>query len=388
MTDNKTGLSFIWISFSVAAVWFSTHCGGGFATGNQEVNFYVKYGWTSALLPIIAMGLVAWTYRNALVLAKDHNVHDYKSFANVLYHPYEKVFSVVFELCFMANILIAVSTSIAGAGALLQNTLGVPYFVGISAIGAVLLCLTIFGAELILRVLRYKAYFLIVTLVMLVYLGFQMNGFKAIQFISTHETFGNDTWEGVWKACLYVGFQAFGLVPAISVSHKITTTKECNMFGVFGILLNGVFLAAMSIVLLGFAPGVLKETLPVYYMTNQLGLPWLKILYSVILFVALMGTAISFVFTAVTRFERAWEGKGAFESLRLRRLVIALLTVVLCVGASTFGLTALVVKGYGSMGYVGLAFVVLPLLTVGTIKIRKNAELRKQKGIVETTSAS
>jgi len=152
---------------------------------------------------------------------------------------------------------------------------------------------------------------------------------------------------------------------------------------VFGILLNGLFLAAMSIVLLGFAPEVLKETLPVYYMTNQLGLPWLKILYSIILFVALMGTAISFVFTAVTRFEKAWEGKGAFESLRLRRLIIALLTVVLCVGASTFGLTALVVKGYGSMGYVGIAFVVIPLLTVGTMKIRKNAALRKQQGIQE-----
>lgn len=383
MREQKSGLEFLFVSFSIAAVWFSTHCGGGFATGNQEVNFYVKYGWLSAFLPFIAMFFVAWTYRNALVLAKDHNVHDYKSFANVLYHPYEKFFSVIFEICFMANILIAVSTSIAGAGSLLQNTLAVPYFLGISSIGIILLFLTIFGAELILRVLRYKAYFLIITLVLLAYLGLQAGAAHWQSFIASRETFGNDSWEAIGKALLYVGFQSFGLVPAVSVSHKITTTKECNAFGLFGILLNGTFLAVMCIMLLGFAPDVLKETLPVYYVTNKLGISWLKVVYSIILFVALIGTAISFVFTSVARFEKAWQGSGIFESLRLRRIIISVTTMIICTGASVFGLTALVVKGYGSIGYVGLAFVVLPLLTVGTVKISKNAARRKQQGIVE-----
>lgn len=383
MNNQKSEYGFIFTSFSIAAVWFSTHCGGGFATGNQEVNFYVKYGWTSAILPFLAMLVVAWSYRNALVIAKDNNAHDYKSFANALYHPYERYFSPIFEICFMANILIAVSTSIAGAGSLLLNTLGVPYFIGISVIGAVLLCLTIFGAELILRVLRYKAYFLIVTLIILSYLGYEAGAFKSTKFLATQESFGTTFWQALWSAILYVGFQIFGLVPAVSVSHKITTTKECNMFGVFGVLLNGVFLAVMCVVLLGFAPEILKETLPVYYVTAHLGLSWLKVMYSVILFVALMGTAISFVFTTVARFEKAWVGKGMFESLRLRRIVIALATMILCTGASTFGLTALVVKGYGSIGYLGLVFVVIPLLTVGTIKIKNNAEARRQQGIAE-----
>jgi len=383
MGEKKSSFEFLWISFSIAAVWFSTHCGGGFATGNQEVNFYVKFGWTTMYLPVIAMIFVAWTYRNALVLAKDHNAHDYRSFANALYHPYEKVFAPIFELCFMANILIAVSTSIAGAGALLQNVLGVPYLLGISCLGVILTCLTIFGAELIIRVLRYKAYFLIVTLVILAFLGLQAGFANSERFIANKETFGNDSMTAVKMMLLYIGFQCFGLVPAISVSHRITTTKECNMFGLFGIFLNGGFLTIISIMLLGFAPAILKETLPVYYVTAQLGIPWLKILYSAILFIALIGTAISFIFSAVARFEKLWKGEGMFESLRLRRSVIAILTATICTGASVFGLTALVVKGYGSMGYVGMLFVVLPLLTVGTVKIRRNAQRRKEQGIVE-----
>ena len=382
--QKKSTMDALWISFSIAAVWFSTHAGGGFATGNQEVNFYVKYGWMSTIiLPFISMFFVAWTYRNALVLAKDYNVHDYKSFANVLYHPYEKFFSVVFEICFLMLMLIAVSTSIAGAGSLMQSAMGIPYFLGISGIGAAVFVLTIFGAELIIRVLRYKAYFLIVMLTILAYLGLETGADVWKNFIATKETFGADQGEAIWKAMLYVGFQSFALVSAISVSHRITTTKECNFFGMFGILLNGGFLAVMCLMLLGFAPGVLKETLPVYYATQKMGIAWLKIAYTAILFVALIGTAISFVFTSVTRFEKQWKGSGVFTSLRVRRLTIAAVTVVLCTCASVFGLTALVVKGYGAMGYVGLAFVVLPVLTIGTYKINQNAKKRKAQGIEE-----
>lgn len=373
MGEQKSGskLESLWISFSIAAVWFSTHCGGGFATGNQEVNFYVKFGWLgSILMPVIAMVFVAWTYRNALVFAKDHNVHDYKSFANALFYPYDKFFSVVFEFCFTALILIAVSTSIAGAGSLCQKTLGVPYFAAIAGIAVVLLCLVIYGAEMIIRVLRYKAYFLIVTLIVLAYLGIKEGSFNIQRFVSTQETFGTSFGEGLWKALLYVGFQSFGMMTCVSLSHKITSTRECNYFGMFGLLLNGGFLVIMCVMLLGFAPEVLKETLPVYYATAKLGMPWLKIFYSVLLFVALIGTAISFVYTTVARFEKVWKGSGVFEHVMVRRGCIALVTILCCTGASTFGLTALVVKGYGSMGYVGLVLVVIPMLTFA---LRKKA---------------
>ena len=30
--------------FSVASVWFGTHVGAGFATGNQVLNYFVNYG--------------------------------------------------------------------------------------------------------------------------------------------------------------------------------------------------------------------------------------------------------------------------------------------------------------------------------------------------------
>lgn len=379
MGNSKSGS--IGTSFAMAAVWFATHSGGGFATGNQEVNFFVKYGWYAAFLPIVAMMLLGWGHRNALVLAKDFKTYDYKSFGDALFHPYEKYFSKVFEFGFIMLIACGVSTSIAGSGALLKNSLGVPYEFGIVAVGVILLCLTIFGSNLIIKVLNLKTYFLIVTLLILCVLGIQMGAFNFQRVLATNETFGSSFGDAIWYMLIYIGFQAFTVLPIISVSHNIKTTKECNMFMLFGTLLNGIFLAVVCVMLLGFSPEILDQTLPVYFVTVQLGLPWLKILYSIILFVALLGTGISLVFSTVARFEPVWVGKGVFKSLRARRIAISFITIAICTGISVFGLTNIVVKGYGSVGYIGLCFVLIPEIVVGTIKIRKNARLRKEQVI-------
>jgi uncharacterized membrane protein YkvI len=379
MGYQKTGS--IGTAFAMAAVWFATHCGGGFATGNQEVNFFVKYGWYAVFLPIIAMILLGWGHRNALVLAKDYKTYDYKSYSDALFHPYEKYFSVVFEFGYILLIACGVSTSIAGSGSLLKSSLGIPYGVGIVIVGIILLFLTIFGSDLIIKVLNLKTYFLIITLFILCTLGIQMGAFNFNHVMVTNETFGKSFGEAVWFMLIYVGFQSFTVLPIVSVAHHIKTTKECNMFMLFGMLLNGVFLAVVCVMLLGFTPEVLDQTLPVYFVCSQLGLPWLKILYSIILFVALLGTAVSLVFSTVARFEPVWVGKGIFESLRARRITISFITLALCTGISVFGLTNIVVKGYGSVGYIGLFFVLLPEIIVGTIKIRKNAKLRKEQNI-------
>jgi len=369
------------IAFAMAAVWFATHSGGGFATGNQEVNYFAKYGWYSIFLPVVAMAILGWGHRNALVLAKDYKTYDYKSFGDALFHPYEKYFSLVFELGFIMLIACGVSTSIAGSGALLKSSLGIPYGIGIVAVGAVLLILTIFGSNLIIKVLSFKTYFLIVTLLILCFLGIQTGALNIQRIVVSQETFGTNFWDAVWYMMIYIGFQAFTVLPIISVSHHIKTTKECNQFMFFGTLLNGLFLVVVCIMLLGFSPDALQQTLPVYYVTTQLGISWLKVLYSIILFVALLGTGISLVFSTVARFEPVLVKRNVLNSLKARRIAISLITIALCTGISVFGLTNIVVKGYGSVGYIGLFFVLLPEIIVGTIKIRKNAKQRTNQQV-------
>lgn len=383
MESNKSNSSSWGIGLTMGAVWFATHCGGGFATGNQEVNFYVKFGWYSVFLPVIAMILLGWGHRNALVLAKDFKVYNYKTYGDALFHPYEKYFGLVFEFGNIMLIACGVSTAIAGAGALLKSTIGLPYGIGITSVGFVTLLLTIFGGGLVVKALNLKTYFLIFTLGLLVYLGIEAGALNWQKFIAARETFGGGFWEATWMMLIYVGFQSFTAMPILSASQNIKTTKECNWFMFFGTILNGVFLLLICLMLLGFAPGSVKETLPVYYVTAHLGMDWLKVLYSIVLFVALLGTGVSLTFGAVARFESVIKPSGMLSSLRARRILVSLLTIAVCTGISIFGLTNIVVKGYGSVGYIGLFFVLLPEIIVGSVKIRNNARKRKELGIEE-----
>ncbi len=78
--NSKSKVGFL-TAFQVAAVWFGAHVGGGFATGNQTMNFFVKYGWHSIWLPAVIIIIIGLTYRESLVLAKNYGTYDYKSWS-------------------------------------------------------------------------------------------------------------------------------------------------------------------------------------------------------------------------------------------------------------------------------------------------------------------
>ena len=54
-TNTKVPKTPFFAAFSVGAVLFSAHAGGGFATGNQANTYYVGLGWTGIISAIAAM---------------------------------------------------------------------------------------------------------------------------------------------------------------------------------------------------------------------------------------------------------------------------------------------------------------------------------------------
>ena len=52
MEKNKKAGSMI---LGVAFVWFTTHFGGGFASGAQIYSYYVRYGVWSLFMPFLAI---------------------------------------------------------------------------------------------------------------------------------------------------------------------------------------------------------------------------------------------------------------------------------------------------------------------------------------------
>lgn len=385
MSDTKNSATALSIGASMGAIWFATHAGAGFATGNQEVNFFVKFGWVAIFLPIFSMLILGWAHRNAMVIAKDHNAHDYKSYTNALFHPYEKFFGPIADLLFIGFLLTGVCASVAGAASLLAKW-GIPYGLALVIVGAILIILTTFGGELVRKVLSYKAYFIICALLLVTVLGIKAGAPNIHHLVSTKAHFGAGLGSAIWAMIVYAGFQSVTAFALVSISDNIKTTRQCNTFWAVGTFLNGFFLLAVVVMLFGYAPGILTEELPVYTVASSLGIPWVMALYTLILLIALLGTGVGVVYSAVAFFEnlKIWDKMGdTFKSARVRSVTASATTIILCTCISVVGLTAVITKGYGNLGKVAIFLLLIPEIIVGTIKIRNAAKLREEQGIDE-----
>lgn len=89
----------VFAAFSVGAVLFSAHAGGGFATGNQANTYYVGLGWAGIVSAIVAMLLLTLTMREAMIMHNSRGLTSYKQLFETLYHPFDKI-EWLFEIFF------------------------------------------------------------------------------------------------------------------------------------------------------------------------------------------------------------------------------------------------------------------------------------------------
>ncbi|MCJ8173342.1 hypothetical protein FDA95_11120 [Clostridium botulinum] len=371
MSENSKSKVRFLTAFQVAAVWFGAHVGGGFATGNQTMNFFVKYGWHSIWLPAVIIIIIGLTYRESLVLAKNYGTYDYKSWSKKMYEPYDKFFSVIFEIGYLMIVLLGTGGSIAGSASLME-TYGVNYLVGVLITGSIFYILTIYGSELIRKASTIITVLILIFLTIIVIVGIVNNSGNLSHLVSTKyspSSFGTVLYSGL----RYAGYQAFVVAIVLSASDTLKSDKAINKSILLGIILNGVMITLSCIMLLAWMPGAQKETIPILYICKRLNSGFLLFSYSVVLFLAFVSTGIGCVFGAVVRFEHVFKKP---ENIKKRRGLISLVCMVLSMAISLFGLTKIVVVGYGYVGIIGIFAVVIPCIVVGRIK---NNRFKKEK---------
>lgn len=352
--------------FGVASVWFGAHVGGGFATGNQTMNFFVKEGWYTFWMPILIIGIIALVYRETMIMARNHKAYDYRTLSKKLYEPYDKVLSIVFEICYIIIVLLATGGSIAGAAALFAD-FGLSYNLGVVITGTILFILTIFGANLIRSASSLMTIIIVICLTLICFIGISAN-FGNFAELTTTRYSTESIWHALWLGLKYAGFQAIVWSIVISVCQPLKTDKEINHTTIVGFILNSVMIVLSCMMLFAWLPGTTGETLPILYICKQIGKDWLVFVYTIVLLLAFISTGISCVFGAITRFENLIKVP---QNITVRRGLLSLCCMILSMAISLFGLTAIVQIGYGYTGVLGIFVVIIPVLTVGHIKNKK-----------------
>lgn len=119
--------------FSVGAVLFSSHAGGGFATGNQENVYFVSLGWLGPITAIITMLLFTLTIKEAMNMYNSRHLTSYRQLFQNLYSPFKGI-EYLFEAFFYIMVLMAVSATISGAASAINAQTGLNYYTGIGVV--------------------------------------------------------------------------------------------------------------------------------------------------------------------------------------------------------------------------------------------------------------
>ena len=372
--ENSAKASFF-AAFSVGAVLFSAHAGGGFATGNQANTYYVHLGWAGVLSAVLAMLLLTLTMRQAMVMYNSRGLTNHKQLFETLYHPFDKLVWA-FEIFFYIMVLMAVAAAISGAASALAVYFGLNYYIGVASVGALVLLLTIFGAGVVRAASTYMGLAILVTAITIYAVGiFKSDNSIFSVMLSDFGAKGlTDLPEAVFNAFVYAGFQCVTLPTMVACGTIMKSREDCAKSMWISFVLNTAALVLSVLMLLSWY-GVYSaiengSVIPTLTICEVMDVSVLTVVYGVCLLLCLISTAVTTIFGFVARFEGLPIFSG-IKSAPLRGAIVSAFIIVLSMTISMMGLTNIIKYGYGYCGYLGIAAVVVPFLTVGVYKNRR-----------------
>lgn len=362
------------LAFSVGSVLFSAHAGGGFATGNQANTYYVGLGWLGPISAVIAMLLLTLTMREAMIMYNSRGLRSHKELFETLYHPLDKCY-VLFEVFFYIMVLMAVAAAISGAASALNQYFGLNYYIGIVIVGALVLLLTIFGADLVRKVSTYMGIAILVTAITIYTIGiFKSKTLFTVMSADFSAVGFKNIPKAIINAFTYAGFQCVTLPTMIACGTPLKGKKNCSKSMWISFVMNSVALVLSVFMLMswkGYYSSVEGgSTIPTLTVCTEMGMKWLTVIYGICLLLCLISTGVTTTFGFVARFENHKVFKK-IKSQRVRSAVVSAFIIILSMTISLVGLTNIIKYGYGYCGYLAIAIVVVPFLTVGVYKNRK-----------------
>lgn len=373
------GRYFTSISIGVAAVWFSSHCGAGFASGTQEVHYFVQHGFLGAILPIFSMTLVGLIMYVALEMSRLYSVFSYIEIINKTYEPIQMVLGKIYDVITLLTITLAPAACLAGGAVLFNQYFGIPTFFGtlIMLILTVFVC--IFGAKFV------RTFGMTLTVLMIICVAI-ITGFGIVAQWGNISTQFSDKvvytsyGKAIWGAILYGLFQAGIWTAGASSAVGIRYRNEPKGTAIVGIILNSFMLCAVCLMLLGGMPTVATDPeaqlLPTLYVVNSLDIAAFKIVYPILLFMALVTTAVGFVFAAQSRLKLIFFKK--MENEKLKNGIISTGWTIIIWIVSQAGLLAIISKGYAYCGYINIVLLVIPFFTLGIRNIKRARRLEEK----------
>lgn len=344
-------------------VFQSVIIAGGYGTGREIVEFFLKFGPVGGLLGMVLTTLV-WSTVLCVVFefARIFKSYDYRTFFKNLLGR----FWVLFEILYILYLFIVLAVIGSAAGLLLRDNFNVPYLFGVIIMFIAVGYLTFRGSGLIEKFLSIWSFLLYIIYGIFLIVALLKFGPQIQEALSSDIV--KEGWAlGSFKYAVY----NLGNIAAVFFCLKyIQTRKEAIgaglLGGLIGILPGFLFYIAIT----GHYQSILNEPIPAVFLLQKAGITSILIAFQIVLFGTLIESGTAFIHSVNERIQSMLLSQGK-KFKQWHRPAVAVVMLLIALGISTFGLINLIARGYGAASWGFLAIFILPLLTLGVIKIFK-----------------
>lgn len=347
--------------------------GGGYATGREIIEYGAKFGangWVSGLFTFLTFGVIAVL---TFELARIFKIYDYKSIVRCIAGP----LWIVYDLIYFILLFLIISVMASATGEILQQTIGLDYWIGVVGLIAVAGALNFYGSGVLEKfesfgtIILYMAYIAFTALV----IGSRHT--QIGQVFAAHDTSyvpGAGALAAAGWGILYASYNLAAVPAGLFTLRRQTTRREAVISGVIGAALMTIPWFLTYFAVLAFYPDdkVLGGTVPWLTMLETVsGSPLLVIVFGIVVGWTLIETATGMIHALLERIDKGLTDAGKPVMSGISRGGVTVLIFLLATIFAKFGIIDLIGMGYQLMSYGFILVYLIPLVTVGLYKVIK-----------------
>ncbi|NLM11954.1 MAG: hypothetical protein GX213_14540 [Clostridiaceae bacterium] len=342
-------------ALKVAATYIGTVVGAGFATGQEVLQFFARFGISG--LGGLFITTVLFIIFGYIILSLGSILHA-RSHLEIIQYSGGKYLGTIIDAVITIFLFGTFAVMIAGNGALFEQQLKLPPMVG-NVIMAVLTALTVLtGINGVINSISFVVPFLLSTVMLTSLLSIVQNpvNLTAAPIIIHPKGFFNN-----WflATVLYVSYNTVISIAILGPLGNETQNKRAVRNGaILGGLGLGFGAAMIFFALSGYMTNIGNLEVPMLYIAGSIS-PMLQVIYAVVLIAEIYTTAVSSLYGFTSRIIDMQKKPVKGRYIVTGSTVVALLS-------SRLGFSNLVMYLYPLIGYCGMF--ILTALVIRTLK--------------------
>ncbi len=341
--ESETAVKKLVKIIQIAFTYIGTIVGAGFATGQEILHFFTRFGSAAVFTILLSSFLFIWIGTKIMLLAHELKAHSYEQLNTYLFGERIGPWISVFTFFVLFTIT---AVMLAGAGSIFTEHLELPYQFGLLFTIALAYLVLLRGIDAILTVNTIVVPLIFIFTFVIVF--HTLGTDHANQWVELDTPF--QAWKVWLSPFLYTAFN-LALAQAVLVPIGSTMKNRSVLYwgGIMGGIGIGIMLLAGHFALSARMPGITQFEIPMGILLIDLG-PIVQFMFLLIIFAEIFTTFIADVFGLSRQLEHRFQ---------INQKAIILFILIITYLISQIGFKTLLSTLYPLFGMISLGWLIM-----------------------------